>query len=125
MSIHKGAMQVLACQRVPPPTTAQNRRSRKPRPASTVHYREDSDPLAAFVHECCTLHPDNWASSSDLRREYEKWCSEQGEKPISGTDFNEGLRRRGCEAKRRHAGRGWAGIGLQKVELFDDCGGQA
>jgi len=79
---------------------------------ATAGYREESDPLAEFVHECCIVAANAWAASDTLRRIYERFCSERGDQPLAGRDFTEGLKRRGCEASRRHAGRGWAGIGL-------------
>ncbi len=80
--------------------------------AATLDYRAEMDPLAGFLNDACVLRPSAWTPSERLRAEYERWAKESGERPISGAQFREGLRRHGCAAKRRHAGRGWCGIGL-------------
>lgn len=91
---------------------------------ATGHYRAESDPVAAFVADCCIEHPDNWCASSALRREYEKWCSEQGDRPIAGREFTDGLKRRGYTPARRHAGRGWDGVGLRNDDVFAESEGR-
>lgn len=79
---------------------------------ATSAYREDSDSLGDFLSECCLIAPNAWAASETLRRTYERFCSERGDRPIAGREFADCLKRHGCEPSRRHAGRGWAGIGL-------------
>ena len=80
--------------------------------SATGKYREESDPLKDFLAECYILAPNAWAPSGPLRAEYERFCTERGDRPISGREFSECLRRHNCEPKSRHAGRGWLGIGL-------------
>ncbi len=78
-------------------------------------YRAAMDPLARFIEECCNLGSHLWAASSALRKEYEAWCHEQGETPVSGQDFTGKLREVGCEPRTKHnfGGRGWQGISLR------------
>ena len=80
--------------------------------AATLDYRTQMDPLAGFMKDSCELRSGAWTRSDQLRAEYERWARESGERPISGALFLDGLRRHGCEAKRRHGSRGWLGIRL-------------
>lgn len=79
---------------------------------ATLSYRQDSDPLGEFIAACCIIAPNCWAASESLRNTYERFCKENGEHAVSGNDFREALRKRGCELKRVYAGRGWQGIGI-------------
>lgn len=79
---------------------------------ATSAYREDSDPLGDFFTECCIIAPNAWAASDTLRRTYERFCGERGDHPVDGREFTEALKKRHCKPDRKHAGRGWAGIGL-------------
>lgn len=79
---------------------------------ATKEYREEMDPLRGFLTECCVTKSNVWTRTDILRAEYERWARENGERTLDGTRFRDGLKRRGCEPERRHAGRGWRGIGL-------------
>jgi putative DNA primase/helicase len=81
--------------------------------AATEQYRLDMDPLRDFLADCCVLHPTAWIPIGRLRKQYEDYCRDRGEKRLlTPNEFAAGLRARGCESKRRHAGAGWIGIGL-------------
>jgi putative DNA primase/helicase len=82
-------------------------------------YRAQMDPIARFVDECCILGPQLWTATAALREEYEEWCREQGETPISGDPFTPKLRELGCEPHKnsRRGGRGWTGIGISGDHL--------
>ena len=85
--------------------------------AATEQYRLDMDPLQDFLADCCILKPTAWTQTGKLRQTYEQHCRDRGDKhPLGANEFAAGLRARGCESKRRHAGNGWQGIGL----LTDD-----
>jgi len=88
---------------------------------ATAVYRESCDPLADFLKDCCVLVPAAWVDSDRLRAEYGRWANEQGEQPVSGRDFSDLLRRRGCTPQRRHSGRGWLGIGLLSPDSGTEC----
>ena len=79
---------------------------------ATSAYREESDPVSAFVADACTLTPDAWTLTADLRTAYERFCNEQGDHPVGSRRFTDAMTRAGCTPERRHAGRGWRGIGL-------------
>jgi putative DNA primase/helicase len=84
--------------------------------AATAGYREESDRLAAWLADCCTLAPENRVSRSVLRASYETWCTREGEHPIHSREFGEGLRRRDVHDGKLWQGgqsvRCWEGIGL-------------
>lgn len=83
---------------------------------STGEYRAAMSPLGDFVRACCVLHPAAWVKAAELRATYEAWCSESGERPLGGRAFSEALRAQGAEPERRHAGRGWRGVGIAEME---------
>ena len=83
---------------------------------ATGAYRAESDRLAPFLAERCTLAPGNRVSRRDLRAAYVEWCARESEHPINARDFGEQLLQRGAtEVKLKESGqsvRGWQGIGL-------------
>jgi putative DNA primase/helicase len=80
---------------------------------STNEYRSEQDTFSRFIDECCIVEENKWASSSDIRLEYECFCKESGEAPhFFGNAFSERLTRLGCMPKKRNGARGWSGIGL-------------
>lgn len=78
---------------------------------ATAGYRESMDVLATFLGECCILDANIGCKASDLRKTYEKWCEENGEKPINGRRFGEQLVERGV-TKRISNGTWYSGIGI-------------
>ncbi len=91
---------------------------------ATADYRTAMDPMTSFLEECCVVRPDAWTASSDLRTEYEKFCRERGEEPLSGNAVSGRLKARGFTASLRGHGnaRGWCGIGLLTGEAQDAIG---
>jgi putative DNA primase/helicase len=86
---------------------------------ATQSYRQEMDPIAEFLEECCELCPtvrDAWMTAGNLRRVYEAWCKENGRQEISAQAMGRRLRKRGCERERISlAGRKrgiWRGIRL-------------
>lgn len=47
---------------------------------ATKSYREDSDPLIAFVADCCTVGEQFTVRASHLFKAYEEWATEQGQR---------------------------------------------
>ena len=82
-------------------------------------YRARMDPLARFIEECCIVGPSAWTASSALRKEYEDWCCEQGETPITSDALTLKLRELGCTPQKnsRRGGRGWAGVAIRGAHL--------
>jgi putative DNA primase/helicase len=95
----------------PPPTVV----------AATAQYRKDMDLLGDFLSECCVLEPTARVSRPTLRRAYEAWAEEIGQKnTLDPKGFADALRERGCveissmrEDGRATPVRGWEGVRLR------------
>jgi putative DNA primase/helicase len=79
---------------------------------ATRSYREESDPLADFINDCCAIDPDFVTATGELRRAYEAYCTEKGMRPVGGRTFAERLQQLQCTADRNASGRFWRGIAL-------------
>jgi phage/plasmid-associated DNA primase len=76
------------------------------------------NPLRDFIQDRCRQHDNAWVSVAVLRRAYEQWAEETGERYIvDGKAFSEHLRSRGCKQTQRKVlgknARGWEGIELR------------
>jgi putative DNA primase/helicase len=82
--------------------------------AATERYREQSDPLGAFIAECCIVDADAWVSGADLHKAYSRWANEAGELPLSRRVLGERIEQRGFKRTKRDGGaiRAWSGIRL-------------
>jgi putative DNA primase/helicase len=65
--IVRGAVRYCAEGLEPPPSIR----------AATAAYREDSDPIAAFLYEACELTPNADVSAQDLYAVYSEWADRQ------------------------------------------------
>jgi putative DNA primase/helicase len=81
---------------------------------ATERYHEQSDPLGAFIAECCVSTADAWVSQSDLHKAYSRWANEAGELPLSRRVLAERIEQRGIRPTKRDSGkvRAWKGLGL-------------
>jgi len=89
--------------------------------AATDQYRKDMDLLGDFLAEICVLDPAGQVARPTLRRAYEAWAEEVGQKyTLDPKGFADMLRERGCveasslrEPGRKTPVRGWKGIRLR------------
>lgn len=89
--------------------------------AATDQYRKDMDLLGDFLAEICVLDPVAQVARPTLRRAYEAWAEEVGQKfTMDPKGFADALRERGCleasslrEPGRKTPVRGWKGIRLR------------
>ncbi|MCL5769949.1 MAG: phage/plasmid primase, P4 family [Planctomycetes bacterium] len=79
---------------------------------ATGLYREESDPLAEWLTERCTLEPGAWELTSALYANYGSFTESGGGRPLTRKAFTERLAVRGLRPEQRNAGRGWTGIQL-------------
>jgi putative DNA primase/helicase len=79
---------------------------------ATESYRDEMNTLGMFLTEMCVIKPGLKVKASDLHREYESWCSENGEDPISKRSLGIRLSESGF-TRRRDNGSWWLGIGLR------------
>lgn len=82
---------------------------------ATDGYRAEQDVIGAFIEECCIVSHMLRAYASDLYQTYVKWCSENGETPLSQRKFAERLTEKGFKGGERSTGgrMAWLGIGLR------------
>jgi putative DNA primase/helicase len=87
---------------------------------ATERYREQSDPLGAFIAERCTLDADVWVSQTDLHKAFSRWANEAGELPLSRRVLAERIEQRGIRPTKRDSGkvRAWKGLGLMNEEAL-------
>ena len=78
-------------------------------------YREDQDPVGAFILACCVIKKRESATAADLYREYELWAREAGEDPVKPNTFGRMLGERGFEKDRKGPLKAtrWLGLGLR------------
>lgn len=98
-------------------------RARRLRPpdgvrAATNSYREESDPLAAWIEHSCVIDLQAFQSASELYRSYEQYAQNSGEEPIAQTTFGLRLNERGIQ-KRKGGHKNT--VGRQGIRLrFED-----
>jgi putative DNA primase/helicase len=67
---------------------------------ATEEYRQESDVIAQFLVECTIEHKTAKVKASDLYETYKKWCTENGEDPISGTAFGRRMKEKGYDKEK-------------------------
>lgn len=96
--------------------------------AATQDYAESVDTVSRFIQDRCVLHPSATALVPQLRAAYEKWCDENGERPLKARSLTAHLTRHGvkagAEGPRIGGQRAYGGIGL-KAEDHPDWTEQA
>lgn len=83
------------------------------------NYRGDSDQIGRWVNDRCVLIPGLFLPSGKGYEDYKKWCTENGEEPISQNKWSRRLNDKGLEANPNTANRGWFHVGL-KASISDD-----
>lgn len=88
--------------------------------AATESYRDEMDYLSGFIAERCIKGAQFRAKSSDLYRNYQQWCEQNGETPVSQNKFGLTMTERGFPRVRANGGiRQYIGIGLRTNENSD------
>jgi putative DNA primase/helicase len=90
---------------------------------ATRDYREESDPLAEFLDERCVIRADAFVESGILRRDYDDWARENGEKPLDHRALSSRLRARGFVKDRlgHNRVRGWHGLCPKTAPPVGSC----
>lgn len=87
--------------------------------AATAAYRAESDRIASFVDEHCTIDPDAKVAACDLYASYKAWAESGGEETLKQKRFGEAMTERGYSrvpfgpTRRKH----YLGIGLVSSEV--------
>ncbi len=79
----------------------------------TDGYRRENDPLADWLAAACQIEETARATGSELRRSYERWCTDSGDQAIDTRAFAAALRSHGCRGVRTKSARVWLGIALK------------
>ncbi len=84
--------------------------------SATARYREEQDPVGAFLLVCCVRKRGEWATAADLYREYQFWADDVGETPVKKNTFGRMLAERGLEKDRKGPKKAvrWLGLGLRE-----------
>lgn len=85
---------------------------------ATAEYKSSMDVVAEFIEDCCIENRLAQATTKELYSEYNNWCEENKEKPISTRAFGRRLEERGYKALKigKKRDRGWGGIDLVNKE---------
>ena len=85
---------------------------------STAAYRQESDPLAAFVEDSLSFNPSAWTSWHEIWEAYNEHAEENGTKErfrVNPKRLQERLKDHECQSEKRKIGRGWRGVELSEV----------
>ncbi len=94
---------------------------------ATAAYRQEQDILGDFLAARCVLDPQIKIARQELRKAYESWCEETGERPHSARTLAAELKERGITdgGTVRHLGKivdAWKGIRLKTEEERERVG---
>jgi putative DNA primase/helicase len=84
---------------------------------ATALYRQESDPLAEFLGECCVVEDGRKSRFGELFSAYQRWAEANSEKPLSNRAFADRLTERGFDSYRAPDGRSRMRIGIGLVSL--------
>jgi phage/plasmid-associated DNA primase len=82
---------------------------------ATQDYRNESDPLAQFLDECCVVGEQFHVGATELFKAYESWGVQQGFKDrerLTATKFGTQVKAR-FERRHTNAGKRYVGLGLR------------
>jgi putative DNA primase/helicase len=80
---------------------------------ATGDYRKEQDVVGDFIDECCVCGAALSVTNRDLRRVYDKWCLENGERSLGAKALAERLKHHGFKPGRTMHARGWQGLRLR------------
>jgi putative DNA primase/helicase len=91
--------------------------SRMPEEVSTAinSYREDTDPLADFISEMCTVAPGETARAGTIYESYVQWAGRRRETAMSQAQFKQSLVNRGFQRARTREGFRFQGISVRST----------
>jgi putative DNA primase/helicase len=92
--------------------------------SATQAYRAESDALGRFLDERCLVMPAMHIGSTELFRQYEKWCAAERENPGTPTAFGNAMKAKGFDSRKSHGTMRWLGVGLATDDHADGEGGE-
>ena len=79
--------------------------------AATAAYRDDEDLMKHFLDDCCLIGTPYEVKAGPFYTAYQKWCEENGHKPMSGTRFGKDMKQR-FDSYPDYKGVHYIGVGL-------------
>lgn len=83
---------------------------------ATAAYLDAEDALSAWIDECCLRDANAWTPSNDLFASWKAWADQQSEFAGSAKRFTQNLETRGFNMLRKHNGRGFQGIDIDRSD---------
>lgn len=89
--------------------------------AIKAEYKEEINPLSAFVSECCEVGEDLWSLTSPLAplyQAYQGWAEDCGEKPMSAPAFGTQMTHLGFKKvqKKINGKKEWIRVGVEALQ---------
>lgn len=81
--------------------------------ARTRAYRDDNDPVARFISECCVQGPTHWVSRSDFRDAFNNWMHSQREPIFTAKALTAAMEAQGFAEGKRQGTRGWKEVAVE------------
>lgn len=86
---------------------------------ATSEYRQEMDIIGAFLQERCVCNEKARVSAKSLYAEYQTWCTDNGDRPVSQRQFGSSLTERGLKRKRFANGVHYLGLGLCTMNDYE------
>jgi putative DNA primase/helicase len=80
---------------------------------ATKGYREESDPIAAFLEDCAKPEPDNFHSNAFVYQCYTTWCEVNACQPVESSVLSKKLKSKGYSIDKVKGARGLIGVRLK------------
>jgi putative DNA primase/helicase len=85
---------------------------------ATAAYLEAEDAIATWIDECCERDPQAWETRATLFQSWSVWAQKASEPVGSQKRFVQALEDRHFEQRRKHAGRGFAGLRVVPPSIY-------
>lgn len=83
--------------------------------AATEEYKNEMDTIGKFFKECLEFDNELFqVYAKDIKTEMEKWCDENGAKPLWLNKVSKELKNRGCKKDHSKAGNYWSGVKIKE-----------
>lgn len=85
---------------------------------ATDEYKSEQDILGSFIEDNLLAKNDSKVSSSGLYKRYQKWCENNGHRPMSNTKMSIEVKQRGIKKHRFNDGIYWMNIQLANEDAY-------
>ena len=88
---------------------------------ASADYRREEDLIGHFLSDCYVIEKNAEAPAGKTYTAYQKWCTEMGHKPMSGTKFGTNLKER-FDSYEDRRGVFYIGLGLRETDFAEEGG---